>query len=176
MNTDNWVVLGVMVAALGLIFTILKHLGIIKPIPTANDRMKKKIRNKLNELENKECFLVSETHLRDMIYWGHLTRTPLLKKRFFSLFIESIEELADSKKIICIDRKELFCRYRHPLFSDTDPFPPYDSRTPKKPSDYSLKKCDPDMYIGLKTPKCEKTIEHYKARAADKFEVISRHY
>ena len=172
MNTVNWGVLGVIVAALAL----MKHLGIITPIPTAKDRMKKKIRNKLRELANKECFLVSETHLRDLIYWSHLARKPLLKRRFFSLFIESIEELADSKKIICINRKELFCAHHHPLFSNTNPFPPYDSRTPKKPSDYSLKKCDPDMYIGLKIAKCEETIEHYKARAAHKLKVISQHY
>ena len=173
----NGVALGVILTLLGIIVAILIALGVIKPLPTAKERMKKKILKKLDTLSNKDCVLVAETYLRDMIYWDHLARKPLLKKRFFSLFIESIGELIDSKSIIPINRGELFCPYPHPAYKDDiDPFPPYESRIPKTPSDYSLKKCDPDMYIGRNTTKCEECIKSYKARAAAKLEQINKHY
>ena len=171
MNTFNWVGL------LGLIIPILIALGVVKRISTAKERMKKKILKKLNELANKDRILVPETYLRDMIYWDHLARKPLFTGRFFSLFIESMRELADSEEIIRVKRGELFCPYPHPAYEDDiDPFPPYKSRLPKTPSDYFLKKCDTDMYIGLNTTDCEEYVKSCKARAAAKLEQISKHY
>ena len=171
MNKINWIGL------LGLIIPILIALGVFRRISIAKERMKKKILKKLNKLANKECFLLPETYLMDLIYWDHLAQKPLLIERFFSMFIESIRELTDSESIIRISRGELFCPYPHPMFKgDVDPFPPYESRTPKTPSDYSLKECDPDMYVGLNTTECEEYMKLYKARAAYKAAEINKGY
>ena len=136
--TINW---GVLLTLSGIIVAILVALGLIKPLSTAKERMKKKILKNLNKLTNKECILLPEIRLRDEVYWDHLGHKPLLKKRFFSLFIESISELSDSRKIICEDRKELFYPYPLPFppyKKEKDPFPPYDSRINITPSDYFL--------------------------------------
>ena len=123
--------------------------------------MKKKILKNLNKLTNKEWPLLPEIRLRDEVYWDHLGGKPLLKKRFFSLFIESISDLSDSGEIICEDRNELFCRYPSP-YKRKDPFPPYDSRINRKPSDYFLEEGNSDIYVGRKTKKCEEYIKSLK--------------
>lgn len=177
MNSINWNAWGVIIAIAGTIIAILIAFGIIRRISTAKERMKKKIGKKLSKLANKDRILVPEIYLRDMIYWDHLARKPLFIRRFFNLFIESMRELADSEEIIRVKRGELFCSYPHPAYKDDiDPFPPYESRIPKMPSDYFLKKCDPDMYIGLKTVDCEEYIQRYKTRADNKAKEINKHY
>ena len=131
--------------------------------------MKKKILKNLNKLTNKECILLPEIRLRDEVYWDHLGHKPLLKKRFFSLFIESISELSDSRKIICEDRKELFYPYPLPFppyKKEKDPFPPYNSRINITPSYYSLDEDNSDTYVGRKTNECEEHIKSLKGRAA----------
>ena len=170
-TTTNWVELLIKIIP---VIPILSALGVFL---TAKGRMKKKILNKLGKLANKDRILFPETRLRDLIYWDHLIKKPLSKKRFFNLFIESIRELISSEEIIGIKRGELFCSYPHPMYKNNiDPFPPCKSRISKTPSDYFLKEDDPDMYIGLKTTECEEYIKIYKARAYYKAEQISKHY
>ena len=164
MNTINWTAWGVIIGIVGIVISILNKLGVIKPIPLAKERMKKKILKNLKKLTDKECPLLPEIRLRDEVYWDYLGHKPLLKKQFFRLFIESISELSDSGKIICENRRELFYPYPLPFppyKKEKDPFPPYNSRINIKPSDYFLGEDNPNLYVGQD---CEEYIESLKRR------------
>ena len=170
MNTINWTALGVIIAIVSGVISILNKLGVIK-ISTAKDRMKRKILKNLNKLTNRECPLLPEIRLRDEVYWDRLGHKPLLEKRFFGLFVESMKELAssDSGEIIYENRNELFYPYPLPFppyKKEKDPFPPYNSRISKTLSDYFLGEDNPDLYVGRKTQECEAYIESKKRYVA----------
>ena len=175
-TTFNWIELIKLLTPIitPIITPLLIALGLFL---TSKQRMKKKINKKLTKSANKGEFLLPENKLMDMLYRDHFAQKPVLVKRFFNLFIESMRELIESESIIRINKAELFCPYPHPMFKgDIDPFPPHESRIPKTPSDYSLQECDPDTYIGLNTTECEKYMKPYKDGAAYKLKIISEHY
>ena len=170
-STDNWIALsGSIAIPLGVF--------VFSRVRTSKERMKKKIIQKLNKFTNQGDHLFSEIKVRDSIYSDHFWHTPLLKKRFFTFFIESIRELSNSGVINRVDGGSLFSPYKlYEKEERINPFPPYNLPMAVTPVNYpSLAEDNPNMYIGLKTNECDKVIEFYKKDGQYRLVEISKHY
>lgn len=172
-SIDNWIALsGIIISAISL------GLFVFSRLRTSKERIKKKIIKKVNKFTNQGDYLFPEIKVRDSIYSDHFWYAPLLKKRFFTFFIESIRELSNSGIINRVGGSDLFCPYKLYEKEERDnPFPPYDSCMSVTPVNYPfLAEDNPDMYIGLKTDECDKVIESYKKDGQYRLAEISKHY
>ena len=138
-----------------MIIPILIGLGVIRP-RSRTEYMKKRILRKLNELANsdKNKFFIPVGELGDTLIQKH---NPILRMRFCEIFLESVREL-DEKETMIIDR------YKIPISLEINKPIEY---LPKYHSKYfaygSLRKIDPDKYIGLNNPECREHIESCEA-------------
>ena len=177
-STDNWIALLAIITPIAIALNVMCIRYVRMRILTAKERMKEKILKKANELTNQGHHLFAEIKVRDAIYSGQLWHAPLLKKRFFTLFIESIRELYNSGVINRVDGHELFCPYKlYEKEKRVNPFPPYNSRISMTPANYPpLAKDNPNMYIGLKTNECDIVIENFKKDGQYRLAEISKCY
>ena len=173
-STDNWIALSAIIIPIAITLGVY----VFRQILTVKEHMKKKILKKVNELTNQGHDLFAEIKVRDAIYLGHLWHAPLLKKRFFTLFIESIRELYNSEVINRVDGRELFSPYKlYEKEKRVNPFPPYNSCISITPANYPpLAKDNPNMYIGLKANECDTVIESFKKDGQYRLAEISKHY
>ena len=141
-----------------MVIPILIGLGIIRP-RSRTEYMKKRILRKLNELANanESKLFIPIGELGDILIQKH---NPIFRMRFCEIFLESITEL-DEKEIMIIDKGKI------PIIPMSSEIGKPIEYPPKYHSKYftygSLRKTDPDQYIGLNNAECRKYIESHKA-------------
>ena len=120
--------------------------------------MKKKIIEKLNEGYNREALLLPEIKIRDDLLFNPILL--MTRKNFYTLFMESIKELEREKEIVRISNMELELIVNRA--EKEAEYPSYPSRFRKTPENYSLKKDNPRIYLGLNAPNVKDHIADLK--------------
>ena len=80
-------------------------------------------------------------------------------RNFYTVFIESIRELATENEIICVSNSKFGITAKE----TEEENPSYSSMTKKTPADYGLKKDNPRLYIGLNSKETQDFIEGKKS-------------
>ena len=159
--------LAIAIAIASLILNAIQF--VLSKLLSPKERMKKRILKELNRLLNadKNNTFIPAGELGDILIQRI---NPIFRMRFCEIFLESIREL-DEKEIIIIDRDKI------PISLEIDKPIEYPPKYHSNHFTYgSLRKIDPDQYIGLNNAECRKHIESREASARWRYEQYENSY